>query len=384
MKKLLLVGLSGLLFVQCSQKLEPNEYLIKGKMENVEKGAYAYLVIEDRETATTDSVEIVKNAFVFRGTVESEAKMASLIIKNADAPSINTREGFENAALIYVEPGLIKLTSPTALLADAVFEGPPNTAAYYAWNNECDLLYEEIRTIRNEYAKLTKDQKTAENEEKYRKDVQENSRKQNEVHRKHLENGTNTYFALQWLYGRVFPSSSDPDEAQAMLDRFTPEIKESKDGRDTQARLNGRKATVLGKEAPHFTAHTPEGKPISVADFRGKYLFIDFWASWCSPCRAENPHVVAAYKKYKGKNFEILGVSLDFPQQEEAWIQAIKDDNLSWPQVSDLQGWDCEAAKLYGVSAIPHNVLLDPNGIIVAKNLRGEKLAETLETFLKK
>lgn len=137
---------------------------------------------------------------------------------------------------------------------------------------------------------------------------------------------------------------------------------------------------ATGTTAPDFTILTPEDKNISLKDFRGKFVLIDFWASWCKPCRAENPNVVAAYNKYKNKGFEIFGVSLD--QNKEAWIAAIKADGLIWKHGSDLKYWDAAPAKLYNVSSIPYNVLVDKEGKIVAKNLHGEQLESQLAAVL--
>lgn len=138
----------------------------------------------------------------------------------------------------------------------------------------------------------------------------------------------------------------------------------------------------VGKVAPDFTANNVEGYPVKLSSHLGKgYLLIDFWAAWCGPCRRENPHVVAAYNKYKDKGFDVLGVSLD--KKKDAWVAAIKKDNLLWTQVSDLQFWDSAPAKLYGVRAIPSNFLVNKDGIIVAKNLRGEDLENILDDLLK-
>ncbi|MFI0429397.1 redoxin domain-containing protein [Mariniflexile sp. HMF6888] len=133
--------------------------------------------------------------------------------------------------------------------------------------------------------------------------------------------------------------------------------------------------------AADFTMQDPEGNLVSIASYRGKYLLLDFWASWCAPCRAENPNVLNAYKKFKDKNFTILAVSLD--SNEEAWLKAIKEDSLPWKQVSDLKGAGNEAAKLYGVSVIPDNFLIDKNGKIIGRGLKGQALQQKLKELIK-
>lgn len=148
--------------------------------------------------------------------------------------------------------------------------------------------------------------------------------------------------------------------------------------------LNEQMATErilgYGQVAPDFIQDGPDGKSVSLKDFRGKYVLVDFWASWCGPCRMENPNVVQAYQRFKSKNFTVLGVSLD--RDKPRWLQAIKDDNLTWPQVSDLKFWQNEVARLYQVSSIPQNFLLDPDGRIIGKNLRGAALDQFLEKTL--
>ena len=149
----------------------------------------------------------------------------------------------------------------------------------------------------------------------------------------------------------------------------------------SNAALADLKKSQRSEQAPDFTLPDTTGTPVSLSSFKGKYVLVDFWASWCGPCRQENPNVVRAYNQFKDKNFTILGVSLD--KNKNAWLEAIKNDGLTWNHVSDLKYWNSEAAALYEVQSIPYNVLIDPNGKIIAEDLRGGDLIKTLGSVLK-
>ncbi|AII53746.1 TlpA disulfide reductase family protein [Hymenobacter sp. APR13] len=177
----------------------------------------------------------------------------------------------------------------------------------------------------------------------------------------------------------------NPEEQFGFVDSMTTQFKTTlPDSRYTKAlvaKVEPMRSTAVGAAAPEISLLAPDGKPLPLSSLRGKYVLIDFWASWCGPCRRENPNVVRAYNKYKGKGFEIYGVSFD--QDRGKWLKAIEADGLTWKHVSDLKGWESAAGQTYSIKSIPASVLLDPQGRIIGKNLRGEALEAKLASVLK-
>jgi peroxiredoxin len=174
----------------------------------------------------------------------------------------------------------------------------------------------------------------------------------------------------------------NPANLEPVLAKFSAEQKETPRMKELLGRIELAKKTAVGQMAMEFVQNDTLGNPVALSSLRGKYLLVDFWASWCGPCREENPNVVKAYQAYKDKGFTILGVSLDQAGQKQRWIDAIHKDNLTWTHVSDLKFWQSDVVKQYGIYAIPQNLLLDPKGKIVARNLSGEKLTEKLAELL--
>ncbi|UKT65283.1 peroxiredoxin family protein [Pedobacter mucosus] len=176
-----------------------------------------------------------------------------------------------------------------------------------------------------------------------------------------------------------------PQEFEAELVKFADEVKNDIKGNATVdafvEQMSALKAVQVGQIAPEFTMNTADGKAISLANYKGKYVLVDFWASWCQPCRQENPNVVKVYNKYKDRNFDILGISLD--TDKAAWLNAVKADGLLWSHVSELKDFNGETVKKYQVQAIPASFLIDPNGKIAAKNLRGDELDAFLAKTLR-
>ena len=354
----------------CSQEAD---YNISGTLQNATEGQKVYISELD---AATNQPKIVDTLQVVDGKFEAD-------LPEVESPTISfiNIEGV-NGNIFYIADNtpISFEIYPDSLYASKIEGGTDNkiltdyTAVLMNKQRKMMALRESMMQ-----AYSTQDtQKLTDLQNEQEEVVQEMQMDKRDL----VEKNPNSVISLMVLQEMIGSRMFETTELKNFYENFTPELKATDFAKTVEKDLASLSLVEIGNKAPNFSAPTPEGDLLELNDVLGKVTLIDFWASWCKPCRVENPNIVRVYEKYHDKGFNALGVSLDRDGDKDKWIQAIADDNLSWAQVSHLQFWQDPVAQQYGIRAIPAAFLLDENGVIVAKNLRGEDLERKVAELL--
>ena len=348
---------------------------IKGRIKNADDVEMVLLQYRSSTELVNDSALLKDGKFAFEVQVE-EPTLAYLTLR------FKKREGkprYEKIPL-FIEPGNITIEAKDSLKTAFITGSKANTefasltALQKPYTEQNRELYQQYLKYRNERNK--------EGMERLEKEMETIDLKiKEEVYYPYLKNHPSSPIAVHVL--REYAGyDMDVQKIEPLLASFPASTQRWPSAIELKNQIAIGKKTGVGVEAMDFIQTDTLGHPVSLSSFRGKYVLLDFWASWCGPCRAENPNVVRAFNQYKNKNFTVLSVSLDRPDKKQAWLDAIHKDGLTWTHVSDLKYWDNEVAKLYGIRAIPQNLLIDPKGKIIAKNIKGEELDQKLAEVL--
>ena len=274
----------------------------------------------------------------------------------------------------FVESGNIKVAGTVDSLHKLKITGSRSQEEFEAYNRSLKDITDQESPLYQKWGKVSKEEQSALEEklDELRMQKRERASQYIVLHPK-------SYFSISLVSDRAM--MGEYKDVNTIYEKLDKAAQQTAEGKRIAERLTVLKRSAIGEQMLDFAQNNTEGKPVQFSNFTGKYVFVDFWASWCGPCRAENPNVLKAYNQYKDKNFTVVGISLD--ENGEKWKKAIKDDNMPWTQLSDLKGWKNEVSTYYGIQGIPSSLLIDPQGKIIAKDLRGEKLNKKLEEVIK-
>jgi thiol-disulfide isomerase/thioredoxin len=353
------------------------EYEVIVKADGVYDGLRAYLLKTEngRNKTATDTAIVFNGAFRFKGNIKG-AEMRTLTI-----------DGVRGQTSFFIEPGLINVKIYKDSIHTSKVEGTYNNSVFNDYKNKYQEKIEAVETIKTEFLNSKQDVEVL----KKLQTTGDSLRSQlKNFGYEFIETNNNSDFSLYILDGLTSQKGFDLELADSAFKTIETSIKTKNESNQLisnrikqKIESSPNKGKIkIGMQAPDFSAPNPEGKQVTLSDIKGKVTIVDFWASWCKPCRIENPNLVKLYDKYHSKGLEIISVSLERGNQKGFWIEAIKKDQLRWYNVSNLKFWQDPIAQAYSVNSIPATFILDENGVLIAERLRGAELEAKIKNLL--
>jgi peroxiredoxin len=341
---------------------QTSSYTIKGLIRGLPDGSEVGLYADDVNSEPVAKAKAEKGSFVLKGSL---TEPYIYILTYGDK---------SQRLALFLDNSNMTVTGIVEAISKADVKGSPTHADFEAFNNEFSPMFEKLTALVKDLNEGKPDPAGTKRAE-YESMIRDINARIDKFIAARPASYVSPFVAM--VGTQLKPETAVTEKRYAAL---SPKVQTSYFGNMLSKNISDTKVGSIGSEAVEFVQNDTSGAPVSLSSFRGKYVLIDFWASWCRPCRIENPTVVKAYNNYKEKNFTVLGVSLD--RAREPWIKAIADDKLTWTHVSDLKFWANEVAQKYKVESIPQNFLIDPQGKIIAKDLRGEDLLKKLKELL--
>lgn len=368
MNRFLILVLSIAALTSCN-KIEENTYEISGTIAGIEDGKQVYLHqhVTNNRPVPVDTTEVKNEEFTFKGKVE-EPRLHYLFVQDIQTP-----------LPFVVEEGNIEIEMYKDSIGLSKLSGTPSNDDLAGYIANSSNIREKIKAIREqvEQAKQQGDEVTLNTlNETYIEIIEEGKNYDLDF----VKSNPDSHMSVLIMEQMLGTNSKTPEEISPIYDSLSVEVKETEAGKALGVKLKEATRLSTGAKAPEFSGPTPDGKVISLKESLGEITIVDFWAAWCKPCRVENPNLVALYNEYNDKGLNILGVSLD--RKAEDWKKAIEEDSLTWNHVSNLQFWNDPIAKLYNIRSIPATYLLDSEGKIIAKDLRGQALYDKVAELL--
>ncbi|GAC1311399.1 MAG: TlpA disulfide reductase family protein [Mucilaginibacter sp.] len=359
---------AALLFSHVIVFAQSGNFVVKGKIGNLNKPATLFLLYNLR---IADSAVLKNGEFIFNGTVSQPTEAYLTLNKKGNGFT------YDNYVKLYLETGGVINVSSSDSLAKAKITGTKN-------NNDFERYKAVMAPIERRDGELeTRDTSASEEQKsspKFLKELEllnkQLEKERKALNKKFIIENPSSLVSLDALYS--FAAYSDYYDISLLFDKLSPPVKNSPGGRSYAQTLEKMHDVGIGSIAPDFELPDTANRTVRLSSFRGKYLLLDFWASWCPVCRESSPGVLKAYNNYKNKDFNILSVSFDKPGDKQKWLQAIHHDGLLWTQVSDLKFWQSPIVNLYKLTALPQNFLIDPTGKIIARDLDGNELSAKL------